>query len=157
MTEIFFLCINSTTKAPYPMKKLNRLFVQTGEEEAERKTANKKNVTSFYKEANQLPDLGQEEEIKLAQMSRAGDTEMKNKLILHNLKTLVNFTGRFVGSGHERTRFEDLFQEAAYGMINAAGRYEGRENANFRSYARWWVMKCSTWPYMSNNGSMLMS
>lgn len=96
---------------------------------------------SLYKELRLAKLLSHQQELDLAKKARKGSVVARNKLAYHNFKLINTFLNRRLGYIMEWSRFQDIFQELAVGIIYAAERYEGHKYSTFRSYAYWWMKK----------------
>ena len=76
----------------------------------------------------------------LAEQSRNGDTDARNKLVVHNLKLAVKmaFNQRWRIRETSLTLL-DLIQEGNVGLMTAAEEFDERRGNKFSTYAYWWV------------------
>ncbi|MBN1698043.1 MAG: RNA polymerase sigma factor RpoD/SigA [Spirochaetales bacterium] len=95
------------------------------------------NVISIYlKEINTVPLLSHEEEDYYARKAAEGDVEARKKLILANLRFVVNVAKRYQNQG---LPLMDLISEGNIGLMNAIKRYDADRGYHFISYAVWWI------------------
>ena len=95
------------------------------------------NIISIYlKEINNVPLLTREEEDFYAKRAAEGDTDARKKLIMANLRFVVNVAKRYQNQG---LPLQDLISEGNIGLINAIKRYDVNRGYHFISYAVWWI------------------
>lgn len=89
-------------------------------------------IRSIYKIPLLTPEQGKEilEKIKL------GDKEAFQKLILSNLRFVINIAKRYAGYG---IPLQDLISAGNIGLIEAAKRFDPSKGVKFISYAIWWI------------------
>lgn len=94
------------------------------------------NVISIYlKEINMIPLLNKEEEDLCATKARDGDVEAQKKLIMANLRFVVNVAKRYQNQGLPL----QPISEGNIGLMNAIKRYDVSRGFHFISYAVWWI------------------
>jgi len=83
-----------------------------------------------------VPDISKEEELELFKKFREdGDKEAAQRLVLSNLKLVVNLAYKF-------RRFRDvtdLIQEGNLGLLTALQKFDMDKGVRFATYATWWV------------------
>jgi RNA polymerase primary sigma factor len=95
------------------------------------------NVISIYlKEINMIPLLNKEDEDLYATRAKEGDVEAQRKLIMANLRFVVNVAKRYQNQG---LPLQDLISEGNIGLMNAIKRYDVTRGFHFISYAVWWI------------------
>lgn len=62
--------------------------------------------------------------------------EIKEELIIRNLRLVVNIAKRFRGRGLD---FLDLIQEGTFGLLKAVDKYDWRIGSHFSTYATYWI------------------
>ena len=72
-----------------------------------------------------------DEEIELAQKTRKGEIEARNRLVSANMRFVVSLAKQYLYKGLE---FEDLLQEGFLGLIKAAERFDETRGFKFISY-----------------------
>lgn len=82
--------------------------------------------------------LKKERELALAREARRGRHEALNQLVESNLGFAGREAARYCGMGMP---FEDLLNEAAIGLIEAARRFDPDRNVKFITWAAWWIRK----------------
>lgn len=90
----------------------------------------------YLEEINKIPLLTREEEDALARRVVQGDEEAKNKLIVSNLRFVVQVAKRYQKYG---ISLLDLINEGNMGLIKAAERFDPNMGYHFISYAVWWI------------------
>ena len=83
-----------------------------------------------------------EEEVELAQKTRRGDVNARNKLVRANMRFVVGLAKQYLHKGLE---FEDLLQEGFLGLIKAAELFDETRGFKLIKYAPWWIRR-----YLSN-------
>ncbi|MBN2441996.1 MAG: RNA polymerase sigma factor RpoD/SigA [Spirochaetales bacterium] len=105
--------------------------------QGKRKEKEDENIISIYlKEINSIPLLTREEEDHYARLAAQGDAEARKKLIMANLRFVVNVSKRYQNQG---LPLQDLISEGNIGLINAIKRYDVNRGYHFISYAVWWI------------------
>lgn len=95
-----------------------------------------KEIDNYFYDIKGSSPLSRKEERELAQKIQDGDEAALNKLVSANLKFVVSVAKKYKGTG---VPFADLISEGNLGLIKAAGKYDGREDVKFTSYAVWWI------------------
>jgi RNA polymerase primary sigma factor len=90
----------------------------------------------FLNEASRYPLLTAEEEIELAQAIERGDLDAKERLVNSNLRLVISIARRYQGFGMP---LQDLVQEAMFGLIRAAEKFDWRRGYKFSTYATLWI------------------
>jgi RNA polymerase primary sigma factor len=93
-------------------------------------------ISIYLKEINNIPLLSREEEDYYAKRAAEGDPEARKKLIMANLRFVVNVAKRYQNQG---LPLQDLISEGNIGLINAIKRYDVTRGYHFISYAVWWI------------------
>lgn len=88
----------------------------------------------------QFPLLEHEEVVELSRLTRLGDPDAREKLILCNLRLVVKIALDFEGLCPSMP-LEDLISEGNIGLMTAAERFDGSLGYRFSTYARWWIMQ----------------
>ncbi len=78
------------------------------------------------------PPLTREREAELLARMEAGETEVRQELIEHNLRLVVYIARRFENTG---VNIEDLISIGTIGLIKAIGTYRGDRNIKLATYA----------------------
>jgi RNA polymerase primary sigma factor len=95
-----------------------------------------KNLKLYLKQISKFQPLSQEEEARLGRLIKKGDRKAQRKLIEANLKFVVSYVKKFQGMGLSML---DLINEGNLGLIEAARRFDYKQNVKFISYAVWWI------------------
>jgi RNA polymerase primary sigma factor len=90
----------------------------------------------FLNEASRYPLLTADEEIELAQAIERGDLQAKERLVNSNLRLVISIARRYQGFGMP---LQDLVQEAMFGLIRAAEKFDWRRGYKFSTYATLWI------------------
>lgn len=90
----------------------------------------------YLEEINKIALLTREEEDTLARATIAGDKEAKNRLIVSNLRFVVQVAKKYQKYG---ISLLDLINEGNMGLIKAAERFDPDMGYHFISYAVWWI------------------
>ena len=93
-------------------------------------------ISNYIHSVLSVPDISREEEIELFKKFREdGDKEAAQKLVISNLKLVVNLAYKF-------RRFRDvtdLIQEGNLGLLTALQKFDVEKGVRFATYATWWV------------------
>jgi RNA polymerase sigma factor (sigma-70 family) len=76
------------------------------------------------------------DETRLARRIERGDAAARDELIMANLGLVHAIARDYQGAG---VAFEDLVQEGAIGLAQAAERFDHRRERRFATYAGWWI------------------
>ncbi|MBX9667321.1 MAG: RNA polymerase sigma factor RpoD/SigA [Candidatus Obscuribacterales bacterium] len=90
----------------------------------------------YLKEICRYNLLSKQEEIDLALKIRDGDKEAYGRLVLANLRLVVNIAKRY---GSRGLPLQDLVQEGSIGLIKAVQRFKPERQCRFSTYATWWI------------------
>lgn len=93
-------------------------------------------VQWYLEEINKIPLLSREEEDTLARATIDGDETAKNRLIVSNLRFVVQVAKKYQKYG---ITLLDLINEGNMGLIKAAERFDPNMGYHFISYAVWWI------------------
>ncbi|MBP5435571.1 sigma-70 family RNA polymerase sigma factor [bacterium] len=93
-------------------------------------------VRTYVRRVISVPDLSQEEETELfRQFQEYGDHEAAKKLIISNLKLVVNLAYKF----RNFRDVSDLIQEGNLGLMTALQKFDLDKGVRFATYATWWI------------------
>lgn len=110
-------------------------------------------VNLYFKDIKNYQPLSKEEEINLTKKIKNGDVKSLERLIVCNLKFVVN-----IAKMYRKTNipFTDLISEGNIGLIKAAKKFDETKDVRFITYAVWWV-KSSIQEYIDkyNNNNTL--
>lgn len=84
----------------------------------------------------QAPLLSAEEEGRLTRAVRAGDAQAKERLVEANMRLVINIAR---GYRSRQIPIEDLIQEGAIGLMQAADRFDPDRGFRFSTYATHWI------------------
>ncbi len=93
-------------------------------------------LKTYFEQINTVPLLSFEEELELSKRIQQGDTAARERLINANLRLVVKIAHAFLTDG---VSFMDIIQEGNSGLIQAAERYDYRQNVRFSTYSNWWI------------------
>ncbi|MBX0311876.1 MAG: RNA polymerase sigma factor RpoD/SigA [Sulfurihydrogenibium sp.] len=94
------------------------------------------NVDFYLKSIYKIPLLSKEEEESLLKRIKEGDKEALQKLIISNLRFVINIAKRYAGYG---IPFSDLISAGNIGLVEAAKKFDASKGVRFISYAVWWI------------------
>lgn len=90
----------------------------------------------YLRDIGKYPLLNAEEEIELAKRTSDGDAEARSKIILSNLRLVVNIAKRYQNQG---LGLMDLIEEGNLGLIKAVEKFDVSKGCRFSTYATWWI------------------
>jgi RNA polymerase primary sigma factor len=93
-------------------------------------------VRAYLLDISKIPILTKEEEIDLARKIEKGDEDARAKMIVSNLRLVVNVAKQFIGRG---MAFLDLIEEGNLGLIRAVEKFSYLKGCRFSTYATWWI------------------
>ncbi|HET9114431.1 MAG TPA: RNA polymerase sigma factor RpoS [Burkholderiales bacterium] len=80
--------------------------------------------------------LNAAEERELTGRMITGDFEARQKMIVSNLRLVVNIAKRYI---HRGLSFLDLIEEGNLGLMHALEKFEPERGFRFSTYATWWI------------------
>lgn len=93
-------------------------------------------ISSYIRSVIAVPDMTAEEETELMNRYRnEGDKEAARKLVLSNLKLVVNLAYKY-------RRFRDvadLIQEGNLGLMTSLQKFDVKKGVRFATYSTWWI------------------
>jgi RNA polymerase primary sigma factor len=95
----------------------------------------------YLKEISSIPLLTSVLENELAQRVAAGDIEARKKMIVSNLRLVVNIAKKYVNRG---LPLLDLIEEGNLGLIKAVDKFDHKRGTRFSTYASWWIRQAIT-------------
>lgn len=93
-------------------------------------------IPSYLSRLTQTPLLTPEEEIALTCAVQRGDEGAKQKLIEANMRLVINIAKTY---RNRAIPLEDLIQEGAIGLMQAAERFDPAKGFRFSTYATHWI------------------
>ncbi|MBZ4683190.1 MAG: polymerase primary sigma factor [Fusobacteriaceae bacterium] len=93
-------------------------------------------VSLYLKDIRKYDILTKEEELELLKRAKQNDNEARQKLILSNLRLVVNIAKSYTKKG---LSFIDLISEGNFGLIHAIERFDPDKGYRFSTYAVWWI------------------
>src|SRR3569832_632139 len=93
-------------------------------------------VPSYLGRLTQAPLLTSEEEIELTRAVQNGDEKARQRLIESNMRLVINIAKTY---RNRSIPLEDLIQEGAIGLMQAAERFDPDKGFRFSTYATHWI------------------
>ncbi|MGL4307417.1 sigma-70 family RNA polymerase sigma factor [Cetobacterium sp. SF1] len=93
-------------------------------------------VSLYLEDIRKYNILNKDEELLLLNAAKDGEVEAKNKLILSNLRLVVNVAKGYTNKG---LSFIDLISEGNFGLIHAIEKFDTTKGYRFSTYAVWWI------------------
>jgi len=93
-------------------------------------------ITSYFESIKGIDLLTACEEKALAGMIARGDAGARHKMIVSNLRLVINIAKRFTGRG---LPLQDLIEEGNIGLIKAVERFRSIKGCRFSTYATYWI------------------
>ena len=93
-------------------------------------------IPSYLGRLTQAPLLSAEEEITLTRAVQSGDRMAKQRLIESNMRLVINIAKTY---RNRAIPLEDLIQEGAIGLMQAAERFDPDKGFRFSTYATHWI------------------
>src|ERR1700690_74751 len=88
-------------------------------------------LPSYLGRLTQAPLLRPEEEIELTRAVQRGDQEARRRLIESNMRLVINIAKAY---RNRSMPIEDLIQEGAVGLMQAAERFDPEKGFRFSTY-----------------------
>lgn len=93
-------------------------------------------VDVYFQEINKIPVLTPDEETELCQRIQTGEDDLRQELVLHNLKFVISVAKKYQSLGY---RLGDLIAIGNIGLLKAAEKFDPSKGFKFISYAVWWI------------------
>lgn len=93
-------------------------------------------IPSYLSRLTQAPLLTPEEEVTLTKAVQNGDQEARQRLIESNMRLVINIAKTY---RNRAIPLEDLIQEGAIGLMQAAERFDPDKGFRFSTYATHWI------------------
>ena len=93
-------------------------------------------INLYMKELRAYPLLSREEETHYARLSRKGDKESREMMIVSNLRLVLKIARKYFYTGID---ILDLVEEGNLGLIHAVEKYDPERGFRFSTYATWWI------------------
>jgi RNA polymerase primary sigma factor len=93
-------------------------------------------IPSYLSRLTQVPLLSVDEETKLTKAAKDGDESARKRLIESNMRLVINIAKSYKSRA---IPLEDLIQEGAIGLMQAAERFDPDRGFRFSTYATHWI------------------
>lgn len=93
-------------------------------------------VPSYLNRLTRTPLLTPEEEVELTRAVQKGDERARMRLIESNMRLVINIAKSY---RNRSIPLEDLIQEGAIGLMQAAERFDPDKGYRFSTYATHWI------------------
>ena len=93
-------------------------------------------LPSYLSRLTQAPLLSPEEEVALTRAVQRGDQTARQKLVESNMRLVINIAKTY---RNRAIPLEDLIQEGAIGLMQAAERFDPEKGFRFSTYATHWI------------------
>lgn len=98
--------------------------------------ANEDAIPSYLNRLTQAPLLTPDEEVALTRAAKAGDEEARKRLVEANMRLVINIAKTY---RNKLIPLEDLIQDGAIGLMQAAERFDPDRGFRFSTYATHWI------------------
>ena len=93
-------------------------------------------ISLYLEDIRKYNILDKEQEFELLKKAKNGDEAAKDKLILCNLRLVVNIAKNYTNKG---LSLIDLISEGNFGLIYAIEKFDLSRGFRFSTYAVWWI------------------
>lgn len=93
-------------------------------------------IPSYLSRLTQAKLLTPEEEAELTKAVQKGDEKARQKLVESNMRLVINIAKSYM---NRTIPLEDLIQEGAIGLMQAAERFDPKKGFRFSTYATHWI------------------
>jgi RNA polymerase primary sigma factor len=100
--------------------------------------SNRDPLAGYLREIRGYPLLTEEQERRLAEACRAGDSDARDQLIQANLRLVVSVARRYSDRGMSLL---DLIQVGNLGLMKATESFDPSKGFKFSTYATWSIRK----------------
>lgn len=104
--------------------------------ETRQMSENEEGIPSYLSRLTQAPLLTPEEEVALTRAVQKGDDRARQRLIESNMRLVINIAKTY---RNKAIPLEDLIQEGAIGLMQAAERFDPDKGFRFSTYATHWI------------------
>ncbi len=94
------------------------------------------NLSDYLKGISNHMLLTKEEEQKLFNRTKRGDEKARRKIIVSNLRLVVNIAKRYLNA---KVSLQDLIQEGNMGLIRSVDKFKPELDRRFSTYATFWI------------------
>ncbi|MBI4355458.1 MAG: sigma-70 family RNA polymerase sigma factor [Candidatus Omnitrophica bacterium] len=98
-------------------------------------------IRLYLKDIKEIPLLNAEEEVRLAQRIKRGDSQARKMMIIANLRLVINIAKRY---SHLGVPLLDLVEEGNLGLMKAVTKFNPKRGFRFSTYAAWWIRQYIT-------------
>lgn len=102
---------------------------------------NKDLISLYLKDIRSFDILKKDEERELLVKAHNGDHDAKERLIVCNLRLVVNIAKKYTNKG---LNLIDLISEGNFGLISAIDKFDINRDVRFSTYAVWWIKQSIT-------------
>lgn len=93
-------------------------------------------LDKYLNDVGKIDMIDSQEEVRLAQLAKAGDDLALNQLTRANLRFVISVAKQYQNQG---LPLSDLINEGNMGLMKAAKRFDETKGFKFISYAVWWI------------------
>src|SRR5690242_10247388 len=93
-------------------------------------------ISLYKRELENSVPLTAREEVETFNRYIAGDQEARQRIIIANLRLVMNIAKKYVGRG---LPLADLIQEGNFGLMRAVEKFDPSRGHKFSTYATWWI------------------
>ncbi len=93
--------------------------------------------------------LSKQEQIELAKQVKKGDLKARDKLVLYNMRLVVNVAKKYCYPG-SKLELMDLVQSGSFGLLTAIEKFDPDKGYSFTTYSIWWI-RSSIMKYVNKN------
>lgn len=90
-------------------------------------------IFGYVRKQDHLPAA---EQLKLIKQAKRGDERSRDKLVVSNLRLVMNLAAKYKNRGLE---YDDLFQEGVMGLMHAINKFSTGKGTKFSTYASLWI------------------
>ena len=90
----------------------------------------------YIKDIRHIPLLTAEQEKKVTQRVKRGDTQARRLMVRSNLRLVINIAKQYSNYG---VPLLDLIEEGNLGLMKAVGKFDPKLGYRFSTYATWWI------------------
>lgn len=95
------------------------------------------NMAIYLRSVAKNPQLSHEQMVELFKKFEAGDSTVRNKVAVANLRLVVSIAKTYQKSSG--MSLDDLIQEGNIGLMKSIERFKWKKGFRFSTYATWWI------------------